>query len=633
MRDRRDRRLRLPSFFVLLALPFLLVSCQSAPPARTAPAAAPAASPAETGPPRKVILLSLDGAAADVLQQLHREGALTAGGFERFFREGQVADRLVPVNPTLTAVNHISLATGYPASQTGIVSNRFHPAGAPFLDNVSGFAAPIETETLWEAVKRQGQRVGVVTWPGVDLENTRRMGDWGMVYVGAPDRASAVVSFERKSWSRMPDGPEANSLDSRSPAQRALAVVGKEGQYGREFELVAVDRTDDGKVNYDAVVPLTPGIHQYLHPGQWGRIPCQVPNPPQGMSGTTFCWIKVLSLDPDLGSARIYFNALFSNQPYPLSFQTGMGEKNLLWPGPPDDHSLDEFWKGQPGIDLATWNEQSDRFTSFFGAALRVATSRGDWNLILGYIPSIDEAGHELLVTDPAQPGYSVEKRDACAAVRKKVWQSVDRELAALLKTVDLTKTVVAVVSDHGMAPVHSEFDPNVVLRDKGVLTADDKGKIVAGTKAYAVNVGGVAEIYVDPAAPDRDSLIRDLKKTLTGWNDHGKKPIARVLTRKEGGPLGLDHPNSGDLILFAADGYAFSSAGLREGKAITPTTVYGMHGYPNTDPRMAGIYMALGAGIKPGNVGNGGTVRSTDVAGRVAQWMGIEKPRPKPQE
>ena len=39
------------------------------------------------------------------------------------------------------------------------------------------------------------------------------------------------------------------------------------------------------------------------------------------------------------------------------------------------------------------------------------------------------------------------------------------------------------------------------------------------------------------------------------------------------------------------------------------------MHGYPNTDPRMAGIYLAVGAGVKPGNAG---TVRNTDVAGRV---------------
>src|SRR5207253_1251279 len=138
------------------------------------------------------------------LQRLHKEGALSAGGFERFFREGQVADRLLPVNPTLTAVNHISLVAGYPPSQTGIVSNSFHRAGTPFLDIVSGFAAPIETETLWESVMRQGKRVGVVTWPGADAKATRRTADWGMVWLGEPERQPELVTLKRSDWSHMP---------------------------------------------------------------------------------------------------------------------------------------------------------------------------------------------------------------------------------------------------------------------------------------------------------------------------------------------------------------------------------------------------------------------------------------------
>src|SRR6476620_2592415 len=114
----KHRHLRLGFILLLLALPCVLV------------AASPQV-PAAAEKPRKVILLSLDGAGAEMLHQLHQEGALSAGGFESFFRDGQVADRMLPGNPTITAVNHISLATGYPPAQTGIVSNRFHPPGAP----------------------------------------------------------------------------------------------------------------------------------------------------------------------------------------------------------------------------------------------------------------------------------------------------------------------------------------------------------------------------------------------------------------------------------------------------------------------------------------------------------------------
>jgi predicted AlkP superfamily pyrophosphatase or phosphodiesterase len=629
MRD-RHRRFRLSSLFVLLAVPFLLLSCQSAPPARLAPPTEPApaaAAPAAPAPARKVILLSLDGASADMLHELHKEGALTAGGFETFFRDGQVADRLVPVNPTITAVNHISLATGYPAAQTGIVGNRFHPAGAPFLDSVSGFAAPIASETLWEAVARQGKRAAVLSWPGADAKSLRRTADWGMVWLGEPLRESAVVTLKREDWSRMPPSQGVSDIKSSSPIQHSLAVIGKEGQAGREFELLAVDRTDDGKVNYDALVPVTPGNRAYIEPGKWGRVTCQDPRPDRLIRNTS-CWIKVLSLDPELGSAVIYFNATYAIQAYPMTFESALAEADVLWPGAPDDHFLEEAWDGRPGIDTATWTEQAERFAAFSASALKVATGRGDWDLLMSYISVIDEAGHRFYLTEESQPGYSAERRDAFAAARRRVWQAVDGALAALLKTVDLKTTAVVVVSDHGMAPVRTELDPNVLLRDKGVLAADANGKITAaGTRAWAISNGGMAAVYVDPAAPDRERLIADLKSYLAGWTEDGKKPIAKVITRREGAGMGLDNPNSGDLILFAVDGVGFSSNGLRSGHALAPTRVYGMHGYPNTDPRMAGIYMAVGAGVQPGV---GGTVRSTEVAGRVAQWLGIEKPRAK---
>jgi len=610
----KHRTLRLAFLILLLAVPFVLVA-----------AAAPPAPPA-ADKPHKVILLSLDGAGADTLHQLHKQGALSAGGFERFFRDGQVADHMVPVNPTITAVNHISLATGYPAAQTGIVSNRFHPAGAPFLDTVSGFSAPIETETLWEAAERQGKRVGVVTWPGVDATVSRRTADWGLGWLNTPVRDSAIVTLKRSDWTRMPEGPGVEGLESRSPIMRSRAVVGKEGQAGREFELLAVDRTDDGKVNYDAIVPTT-GDRVFIKPGEWARIPCEDPRL-EPLIRSTFCWIKVLSLDPDLGNATVYFNALYVNEAYPKTFEIELAASGLLWPGPPDEHYLKESWAGRTGIDLATWTEQADRFATFFGSVFKVATGRADWDLILGYIPVIDDAGHELLLTEKDQPGYTAERRDAFAAARLKIWQAVDRELAVILKAVDLKTTAVVVVSDHGMAPVHSQIDPNVLLRDKGLLTVGADGKPAAGTRAYATSTGAVAEVYVDPAAPERDKLIADLKSHFSGWSPDGKHPIARVLARHEGADLGIDHPNSGDLILFAATGYTFTSEGLKSGQSLAPTSTYGQHGYPNTDPRVASIYMAVGAGVKPGNPG---TIRATDVAGQVAQWLGIEKPRPKP--
>jgi hypothetical protein len=51
------------------------------------------------------------------------------------------------------------------------------------------------------------------------------------------------------------------------------------------------------------------------------------------------------------------------------------------------------------------------------------------------------------------------------------------------------------------------------------------------------------------------------------------------------------------------------------------------MHGYLNTHPSMRAVYLAVGAGVPHGKTG---MMKNPEVAGRVAAWLGIEKPRPE---
>jgi hypothetical protein len=571
-----------------------------------------------------VIVLSLDGAAAETLHRLWREGAFAEGGFRQFFEDGQVADKLVPVDPSLTAVNHISLATGFAPEATGIVGNRFHPHGAGFLDTVSGFEAPIGTETLWEAARRQGKRVGIVTWPGADGKTERRKADWGLIYTNEPKLEPEIATLSRSDWS------PAERSDPRLHGLRSFAPILRARLAQRGFEIAALDRKDDGQAAYDTIVPLVPDPSRTpLARGDWGSIPCTG----AWAEGGTTCLIKVLDLAPDLATSRIYLNGVYANTGYPDSFTQAFSASTLLWPGPPDDSELSATWEGKPGIDLATWAEQSERFTGFFGAALRFAAARDDWDLLMGYFPTIDEAGHQLLLTDPRQPGFTPQRRTEFAQVRRRVWQAVDRELAALLRVVDLRDTRVVIVSDHGMLPIHTLIDANIPLRDRALL-ATESGKIAdAGTTAWALNSGGCAFIYIRPETPDRARLLTDLKELFTSWTlDDGTRPVAHAVLREDAGDIGLDHPDSGDLILFAAPGYGFTGGGLRQGRASLPTTVYGMHGNRAGDgtevPDLNAIYLALGAGLRQGNAG---TVRNVDVAKRVAEWLGIEAPRREP--
>jgi predicted AlkP superfamily pyrophosphatase or phosphodiesterase len=627
-----------PSAALALLATLVLGACRGTTP--QAQSGAPVRSPAQAS---RVLLLSLDGAGSQELHRLYAEGAFPPGGFARFFQEGQVAEAMVPVNPTLTSTNHVSLATGYDAAATGIVSNRFHAPGSPWGSTVSGFEAPIGTETLWEAARRQGKKVGNATWPGADAKDDRRRADWGIIYTA--DRNGALVTVERKEWNPVPEGG-AGEPPVRSYAPLLTTRVdlpGVRGAAGPSFDVLAIDSIDDGAARYDhlLVLPVPRAAHaagtadrpsKPLAAGEWWESISPATGAKRVASGS---WIKVLKVDPELTDVRLYFGPAQETEAYPEDFAAALTGQGLVWPGAPPSGWLQATFRKQPGVDLTTWTEQADRFAEFFGASLRLAAARPDWDLFMGYMPSIDEAGHTLLLTDPRQPNFSPELEEACAKARLEVWKTVDRQLAGLLAAVDLKTTRVVVVSDHGMTPVHTSLDPAVLLRDKGYLATDEKGKVLPEkSSVLAVSDGGISHLYLgpglaaDPAA--RERTLAELRTLFADWKVGEAHPLARVLTRKEAAAVGLDHPNSGDLILFAQEGYAFrEGSDLKDGaRASFPTPVYGMHGYLNTNPDVQGIFLALGPGLKPGRIA---PLSSTEVAGKVAGWLGIERPRRQP--
>ena len=552
---------------------------------------------AQGGQPHRVILISLDGAGSRTLQALHEQGALGKGGFERFFRDGQVADGLVPVDPTLTSTNHVSLATGYPPAATGIVGNQFHPGGEPASARANGFEAAIGTETLWEAARRQGKRAGILTWPGADAKGERRTADWGLVHTNTAEHLPQVIDLTAADW---------------KDASAKVKVGNEKDGPTQTLELMAVDGTDDGKVNYDGVaVAGRPGGP--IQTGKWGEVAWALP------AGAATSRIKVLSLAPDLSSARLFVDGIYLTPAYPDTFAAELTRRGLSFPGPPDNGSLSAGWQGKPGIDIDTWTEQAEHMAGFLGEALRMAAARTDWDLLMCYIPVLDQAGHRLLLLDSRQSGFSAERQAELAKARTRVWQAVDAELQKLISGLDLSNTTVVVVSDHGMLPVHTAVDPNALLAEAGLLAKKDAPP-TGGPTGYAIGDGGAAHVYVENGGA---STLTDLAARFGAWKVEGESPVVKVVDRQEAARMGLDHPNSGDLVLFARDGYVFRQ--LPEGKSSGPAPVYGAHGHLSTHPELQGIYLAVGAGVERGS---GGKVRATEVAPRVAGWLGIAPPQ-----
>ena len=109
--------------------------------------------------PGIVILLSWDGVRYDYAERAEMPG------LDRMASTGARAQRLIPVFPSNTFPNHVSLVTGTYVDTHGIVGNRFHDRERGEF-NYSGDASWIEAEPIWAAAERQGVIAAVFFWVG-----------------------------------------------------------------------------------------------------------------------------------------------------------------------------------------------------------------------------------------------------------------------------------------------------------------------------------------------------------------------------------------------------------------------------------------------------------------------------------
>ncbi len=200
----------------------------------------------------------------------------------------------------------------------------------------------------------------------------------------------------------------------------------------------------------------------------------------------------------------------------------------------------------------------------------------------------------------------------------------LDAQLARLLAVVDragLTeRTSVIVLADHGFRIARRTIQPNVILRNEGLITGEGAS---LRADAWTMPWGGAAGIYLRDST-QRATLVPAIAELL-----RPVEGVARVITGDEILTLGLPDParsdQAPDLVIAAADGYDF---GRRDtGDAVEPVDAahVGHHGALNTDPSMRALFVAWGKGVAAGRTLN--DVRAVDVAPTIAEWLGVELP------
>jgi len=530
-------------------------------------ACAPATPPPHPAPPppltattvaKRVILLSFDGLGADALASQTNLPA-----FESLARDGASA-RIIPVTPTATASAHVTILTGAQPEVHGVIANRFHAAGTPWEETARGLEVPIEVETLVEAARAQGKRVGSVPFPTVDARTARRASDFGFAWTASATMPRMIhltrTDFHREwvppTWTARPQ-----RRASYSPVMRARIEWSVPRQTRADVDVVAYDTTNDAVENYDAFTIESANREVEKDARGWFAISAQTS---EALYGS---WTKIMSADATLQDVAIYWGAISRTDAWPSSFQTMLDREIGFWPGVPDERR---------GLDPSIFTDQMNRLADFITRAQTLTIQRMPFDFLLAYHPEIDTASHTH-IGDPA--------------IVRDAFLDADRAIAAIRALLDPARDALVVTGDHGIVPVDTEVHMNVLLAGKP-------------WRAYAT--GHVAHLYGNE---NPDAIVAMLNAT----------GLFEQITKK----TTTSHRNSGDVVAYAKPNVQLTPSTEAPAIVKAPPSA-GNHGALNTHRELHTVLFATGAGTPNGPQGE---ISQTRIARFVSQLLGIRAP------
>jgi len=244
---------------------------------------------------------------------------------------------------------------------------------------------------------------------------------------------------------------------------------------------------------------------------------------------------------------------------------------------------------------------QRDRFA--VAAAVRMIKDHRP-NLLVIHLVETDYAQH---ATGPR----SIETLGALARI--------DAHIGSVIRSVDeagiLDKTAFVITGDHGFYRVHSEFQPNVILREAGLLETDSEGRV---TSWQAVAQRASIRL-ADPSDRAVATRVVALFEALAAGPYRG---LFHVVDRRALDELNADPEAL--LYIEPVEGFAVSE-GFRDDEFLVSTERRGNHGYLPDLPAMHTGLVVAGAGVRQGIAMP--IARQIDIAPTVARLLGYEMP------
>lgn len=410
-----------------------------------------------------VVVISLDGAKPDFIQQFIDEGVLPRdGALARLSRHGAVAQQNITASPSLTAVSHIEIATGSTAVHNDIPSNTYQAIVGPATSSLSGFAAPIggyrdsplgpsprpTALPLWVQLRQQGRKVVTATWPGGDgadisingtvvqpaqpiriTDYTVPFGAFGGIgaqgfsltsadFAADPAVATALQAAGRFSFSPVlaTSAPIETFSCASAPTATCTNAATQDIKYA--IRVAALDTTNDSRVNYDTLVffDATRGITAGpFKPPATGPAYAKFggENAPfffDGSGAKVGAAYFVSQLAPDLSVVRFArYGANFIPRNAPVLTDVDDINNTIGFWRPQADFRIPERlspgFTNFPDIEIEAMFEDMVKTFVRYQADIgeRAILNNPDADLVMIYIEQPDGSEHQFLLTDPRQ--------------------------------------------------------------------------------------------------------------------------------------------------------------------------------------------------------------------------------------
>lgn len=401
------------------------------------------------------------------------------------------------------------------------------------------------------------------------------------------------------------DGFPAAAMDNPRTPVPTLHRLAREGT--RAAAVVPVNPVVTWPNHTTYVTGVLPAVHQVMFNGLLVRHPSGVPTiepwrPKREMVKAQTVYDAAHAAG--LTTAEVDWVAIHQPQTITWSFAErpdpgGAIVREMVATGLVTADDVATFNRGTP----AAWRDQV-----WTDAAIHILETHKP-NLLLYHLLALDSTHHTYGLGGLAS-----------ATGMAFVDAQVGRLIAALERSGLASKTTVMVLADHGFRNAKRAINPNVALREAGLIRGEGETR---QADAWTMPWGGTAGIYLRDRS-QREMLLPKIEAAVVGLEG-----VDGAFAGDELQALGLPDPavsdQAPDLVLSSKDGYEFGRADTGAAVTDVPGGIHGHHGVLNSDPSMRALFLAWGRDVKAG--GALGDVRAVDVAPTIAEWLGVPLP------